>query len=118
MTEDIDEAGRRRIAEFVQAAMGWAGQNAAKRFVGTGRVSKTTIDRVKAGHEVSETLLRALGDVLDLPRDFLLYIGYGDVDRIERLAHSEDADADRRDLIRWTLEHLFPGSDPHRAHTA
>lgn len=109
---EMTEAGRHRIAEFVHAALGWAGQNASKRFAGTGRVSKGTIDRVKRGESVSDTMLRALGDVLGLPRDFLLYIGYGEVDRIERLAESED-DADRKDLIRWTLEHLFP-TDPGR----
>jgi hypothetical protein len=102
----IDEAGRRRIAEFVHAAMGWAGMNASKKFTGTGRISKATIDRVKRGDDVSPTLLRGLGDVLELPRDYLLYIGYGDVGRIERLADTEDPN--RQDLIRWTLDHLFP----------
>lgn len=108
----MNEAGRQRIAEFVHAAMGWAGANASKNFAGTGRVSKTTIDRAKRGEEVSDTMLRALGDVLDLPRDFLLYIGYGDVDRIERLGAENTSDADLRDLIRWTLEHLFPTDPP------
>lgn len=111
MTE-IDETGRARIAEFVHAAMGWAGVNAARNFARTGRVSKATIDRVKRGETVSDTLLRALGDVLDLPRDFLLYIGYGDADRIEHLGVENADDANLRDLIRWTLEHLFPDTPP------
>lgn len=106
LTSDrIDPEGRQRISAFVYAALGWAGQNATRRFTGTGRVSQSTIERVKRGEEVSETLLRALGDVLDLPRDYLLYIGHGNTDRIERLG--DDADEDLRDLIRWTLEHLF-----------
>lgn len=107
----IDPEGRLRIATFVHAALGWAGQSSAKTFIGTGRVSRATIDRVKREEEVSDTLLRALGDVLELPRDFLLYVGYGDIDRIERLA--DDADDDLRDLIRWTQEHLFSEPDPH-----
>lgn len=106
----IEPEGRLRIAAFVHAALGWAGQSSAKNFIGTGRVSRATIDRVKRGEEVSDTLLRALGDVLDLPRDFLLYIGYGDIHRIEHLA--DDADDDLRDLIRWTQEHLFTEPDP------
>lgn len=111
MTE-IDEAGRARIGKFVHAALGWAGVNAARNLASTGRISKATIDRVKRADTVSDTLLRALGDVLDLPRDFLLYIGYGDVDRIERLAVENAGDANLRDLIRWTLDHLFP-DPPH-----
>lgn len=106
VTDQIDADGRRRIASFVQAAMGWSGQNAAKKLAGTGRVTRSAIDRVKRGDEVSDTLLRALGDVLELPRDFLLYIGRGDVYQIERLG-GEHADDDLRDLVRWTLVHLF-----------
>lgn len=101
----IDADGRLRIATFVHAAMGWAGQNTSKKLIGTGKVTRSAIDRIKRGDEVSDTLLRALGDVLDLPRDFLLYIGRGDIDRIERLG--DHADDNLRDLIRWTLEHLF-----------
>jgi hypothetical protein len=110
---EMPEAGRRRIAQFVHAALGWAGQNAQKRLVGTGRVSKATVDRVKRGDEVSDTMLRALGDVMSLPRDYLLYIGYGEVDRLERLLVEAKDDANLRDLIRWTLDHLFP-NDPDR----
>lgn len=102
----IDEAGRRRIAKFVDAALGWAGMESAKRLAGTGRVSKATIDRVKRGEDVSDTMLRGLGVVLELPRDYLLYIGYGDVDRIKELADTDDLN--RQDLIHWTLIHLFP----------
>jgi hypothetical protein len=116
----MDEAGRRRIAEFVHAALGWAGANASKNFSETRRVSKTTMDRVKRGEVVSDTYLRAVGDVMGLPRDYLLYIGYADLDRLSRLG--ETSDADRQDLVRWTLEHLFPDFDnpcPSRAtHTA
>lgn len=105
---EIDTEGRLRIATFVHAAMGWAGQNTSKKLAGTGRITRSAIDRVKRGEHVSDTLLRALGDVLDLPRDFLLYIGHGDVERIERIGeHADDDDDDLRDLIRWTLEHLF-----------
>lgn len=110
---EMTEAGRRRIAEFVHAALGWAGQNAQKNLAGTGRVSKATIERVKRGEDVSDTMLRALGDVLGLPRDFLLYIGYGEVNRIERLMSESANDPNRRDLIRWTLEHLFPNNPGH-----
>lgn len=109
----MTEAGRRRIAEFVHAALGWAGQNAQKNLVGTGRVSKTTVDRVKRAEDVSDTLLRALGDVMGLPRDFLLYIGYGQVQRLERLLADAGEDANLRDLIRWTLDHLFPNDPDH-----
>lgn len=108
----MDEAGRRRIAEFVHAALGWAGKDSNKKLLGTGRVSKATIDRVKRAEDVSDAMLRGLGDVLDLPRDFLLYIGYGEVERIERLM-TDDADANLRDLIRWTLDHLFPDNPGH-----
>lgn len=105
----IDEAGRRRIAEFVHAALGWAGANASKNLTSTGRVSKPTIDRIKRGDAVSETMLRAAGDAMKLPRDYLLYIGHADLDRLRRLA-SADGD-DQRDLVRWTLDHLFPDHD-------
>lgn len=114
----IPEVGRQRIAEFVHAALGWAGANASKKFSGTGRVSKATMDRVKRGDEVSETMLRAVGDVMELPRDYLLYIGHADVERLSRLAAMND---DQRDLVRWTLEHLFPDASPpcpSRANTA
>lgn len=117
-TERIDAEGRQRIAAFVHAALGWDYMQSSKNLT-TGRLSRASVDRVKRGEVVSDTLLRALGKKLDLPRDFLLYIGYGDTGRIERLA--EDADDDLRDLVRWTLEHLFhldgPGSGP-RARTA
>lgn len=111
MTE-MTEAGRRRIAEFVHAALGWAGQNASKNLLETGRVSKATLDRVKRSEEVSDTMLRGLGDVLGLPRDFLLYIGYGEVDRIDRLMIEAEGNANLKDLIRWTLDHLFPDDNP------
>lgn len=106
-SDSIDDAGRQRIAEFVHAALGWAGINAAKRFYGTGRISRATLDRVKQAQDVSPTMLRAVGDVLELPRDYLLYIGYADTDRIRKLAEDTD-DENRKDLIRWTLDHLFP----------
>ncbi len=114
---EIDDDGRQRMSELVRAAMGWAGTTGPK-LVGTGRVSKATIERVKKCDDVSDTMLRALGDVLGMPRDYLLYVGQGDVGRIKGTA-GEDPD-----LVRWTLDHLFPAHRPstgdrgHRAKKA
>lgn len=93
----IDTQGRARIAQLVRAVMGWEGLSAPKIEAG-GRVSRATVDRVKAGDpRVSDTMLRALGDALGLPRDYLLYVGSGDMKQIER----SGADPD---LIRVTLD--------------
>lgn len=108
----IDSRGRRRIAEFVKAAMGWSGVSgpAIER---TGRVSRATVDRIKRGDDrVSDTMLRALGDVLELPRDFLMYVGTGDAKQIA-------ASGGDPDLVRWTLELIeesreWGNPDPYR----
>lgn len=99
----IDSMGRLRIAELVRAAMGWEGLSGPS-IEATGRVSRATVDRVKrADPKVSDTMLRALGDVLGLPRDFLIYVGAGDIEAIEQ----SSADPDLR---RWTLS-LFQTPD-------
>jgi len=99
----IDSTGRQRIAELVRAAMGWTGQSGPS-IEATGRVSRATVDRIKRADErVSDTMLRALGDVLGLPRDFLIYVGEGDQSAISR----SGADPD---LLRWTLA-LFADND-------
>lgn len=93
----IDSSGRIRIGRFVKAAMGWQGLSGSRIEAG-GRVSRATVDRVKRGDpKVSETMLRALGDTLGLPRDYLLYVGSGDIKKIE------ESGADR-DLIRVTID--------------
>ena len=90
-------ADRRRIATFLRAALGWKGMTGVG-LTSTGRISRATIDRVKRGDpNVSDTMLRALGDALDLPRDFLIYVGEGDLSRINRAT-------DDPDLIRWTTD--------------
>lgn len=92
----IDNRGRQRIGQLVSATMGW--QNLTGVGIGnTGRVSRATVNRVKRGDQMSETMLRAVGDALGLPRDFLLYVGSGDVRKIE----SSGGDPD---LIRWTVD--------------
>lgn len=97
LTFMIDSSGRIRIGRFVKAAMGWQGLSGSRIEAG-GRVSRATVDRVKRGDpRVSETMLRALGDTLGLPRDYLLYVGSGNVRKIEE----SGADAD---LIRVTVD--------------
>lgn len=108
-SDRIDSEGRLRIAAFIYALLGWDGPDVAEKLLGSGRVSRTTLDRVKRGDNVSDTMLRAMGDVLDLPRDYLLYIGRANVDRIERLL--PEANDDLRDLIRWTLDLFEPEPD-------
>lgn len=106
LTFMIDAQGRIRIGELVRAAIGWQGLSGPKIEAG-GRVSRATVDRVKRGDpKVSDTMLRALGDTLGLPRDYLLYVGSGDVKQIER----SGADPD---LIRVTLSLIDP---PHHHH--
>jgi hypothetical protein len=92
----IDSRGRTRIGETVKAVMAWEGYTGVG-IDSTGRVSRATINRAKRGDQISETMLRALGDALGLPRDYLLYVGTGDIRRIE----TSGADPD---LIRWTTE--------------
>lgn len=92
----VDKQGRARIGALVKAVMGWEGLSGPK-LGAVGRPSLPTINRIKAGEEVSETMLRAMGDKLRLPKDFLLYVGAGDVERIR----SSSADPD---LVRWTLD--------------
>lgn len=107
----IDEAGRGRIAELVRASMGWQGLS-GPAIEATGRVSRATVDRIKrADPNVSDTMLRALGDVLGLPRDFLIYVGAGNLGAIRDAASADP------DLVRWTLATLLDEggeSDPIR----
>ena len=92
----IDAQGRTRIGETVKAVMAWEGYTGVG-INSTGRVSRATINRAKRGDVISDTMLRALGDALGLPRDYLLYVGAGDVRKIE-------ASGAEPDLIRWTVD--------------
>lgn len=92
----IDPRGRVWIGETVKAVMAWDGYTGVG-IDSTGRVSRATINRAKRGDQISDTMLRALGDALGLPRDYLLYVGSGNVRKIE----SSGADPD---LIRWTTD--------------
>lgn len=92
----VDAQGRTRIGETVKAVMAWEGYTGVG-IDSTGRVSRATINRAKRGDTISDAMLRALGDALDLPRDFLLYVGAGDVRKIQ----ASGADPD---LIRWTTD--------------
>lgn len=88
--------GRRLVGELVKAQMGWrhmSGPGVER----TGRVSRATIDRIKRGEAVSDAMLRATGDALGLPRDYLLYVRDGKIHAVR-----EAADQDP-DLVRWTL---------------
>jgi hypothetical protein len=100
----IDSRGRTRIGETVKAVMAWEGYTGVG-IDSTGRVSRATINRAKRGDQISNVMLRALGDALGLPRDYLLYVGTGNVRRIE----TSGADPD---LIRWTVD-LILSSDDH-----
>lgn len=97
MIGDMDEQGRARVAELVKAAMGWRGISGSK-IDSTGRVSRATVDRIKRRENVSHAMLRALGDILGLPRDYLLYVGNGDVEAVISSGATDP------DLLRWTLE--------------
>lgn len=93
----IDSNGRYWIGQTVRAAMSWEGLT-GERIEAGGRVSRATVDRVKRGDpRVSDNMLRTLGNVLGLPRDFLLYVGAGDIRRIEQSGADHD-------LIRWTID--------------
>jgi len=103
----IDTQGRVRIGRFVRAAMGWQGLSGSRIEAG-GRVSRATVDRVKRGDpKVSDTMLRALGDTLGLPRDYLLYVGSGNIRQIER----SGADPD---LIRVTIDLIESNPGEHQ----
>jgi hypothetical protein len=99
----IDARGRTLIGETVKAVMAWEGYTGVG-IDSTGRVSRATINRAKRGDVISDTMLRALGDALGLPRDYLLYVGAGDVRKIQ----ASGADPD---LIRWTTD-LIQTSHP------
>lgn len=103
MTTEISAAGRDRIAAMVRAQMDWEGLS-GPRIEKSGRVSRATLDRVKRGDEnVSNTMLRAVGDVIGLPRDFLIYVGTGNLAAIEQTGDPE--------LVRWVRLNLFPEPD-------
>lgn len=105
----IDSKGRRRIAELVRAQMGWKGIS-GPAIEATGRVSRATVDRVKrCDANVSNTMLRALGDVLGLPRDFLIYVGSANMVGIARSGGDPD-------LVGWVMLNLFPeGADSNHS---
>lgn len=92
----IDTRGRKRIGELVKAVMAWEGYTGVG-IDSTKRVSRATINRAKRGDQISDPMLRALGDALGLPRDFLLYVGAGDIRKVETSGAEPD-------LIRWTVD--------------
>lgn len=108
----IDTRGRARISEFVKRAIAWNRTSAVKVGAMPGRPSRETIQRIVAGDKVSDVMLMALGDKLKLPRDFLLYVGTGDIKKIEASARP-DRDDDQ-DLIRWTVEMVRESRDDRR----
>lgn len=97
MNDEWTDQGRRNVAALVVAAMGWAGKSGPD-ISRTGRVGLSTVNRVKRLEAVSDTMLRALGDVLDLPRDYLLYVGRHDVENVIRAGRHDP------DLLRWTID--------------
>lgn len=108
----IDTRGRARIAEFVKWAIAWNRTSAVKVGAMPGRPSRETIQRIVAGDQVSDVMLMALGDKLKLPRDFLLYVGTGDIRKIE--ASARPGNQDDQDLIRWTVEMIRESRDDRR----
>lgn len=96
MIDRIDSRGRQRIGELVTAVMRWQGLTGVE-LGNAGRISRATLYRVKGGDVVASTTLYQLGDALGLPRDYLLYVGRGDVRKIE-------ASGGDPDLIRWTVD--------------
>ena len=92
----IDDQGRARIAKLVNHEIARQGRT-AKEVGSKGMPSVATIKRIKAGEDVTPEMLDALGGRLGLPRDFILYVGTGDVRRI-KASRAED------DLIRWVLD--------------
>lgn len=103
----IEDAGRADVAALVAAAMAWRGLSSRALAKNTGRISTVTVRRVRNGERVSEVMLRSLGEILDLPRDFLLYVGRQDLDAMVR-AGMASGDLD---LVRWTAELMI--SDHH-----
>jgi hypothetical protein len=107
----IDTQGRMRIGRLVGAEMARRGIT-GHQLAASGRPRIATINRIKAGDpNVSETMLRALGDKLGLPRDFLIYVGTGDTRKISSSARPDHDDDP--DLIRWTLD-LIQADNPGR----
>lgn len=96
---DIDTAGRARIARLVtyeMARLGITRSRVVREWVG--RIGPATVTRIRSGDpKVAVETLAAVGDLLGMPRGFLLYVGAGDVDRIA-------ASGGDPDLIRWTLD--------------
>jgi hypothetical protein len=66
-----------------------------------GQISRATLDRIKRHDTVSDGILRALGDILDLPRDYLIHVGRGDVERIVRAGAADP------ELLRWTMTLMY-----------
>lgn len=107
----IDTQGRSRIGRLVSAEISRRGMTGL-RLASSGRPGIATINRIKAGDpRVSLQMLRALGDKLGLPRDFLIYVGTGDVARIR--ASARPGNPDDADLIRWT-EDLIDEDPPEQ----
>lgn len=98
----IDKRGRARISETVKRVIAWNRTSAVKVGAMPGSPSRETIQRVVAGEQVSEVMLMALGDKLQLPRDFLIYVGTGDIRKIE--ASARPGRDDDLDLIRVVVE--------------
>lgn len=106
---DIDAHGRARISAIVKKVIAWNRTSAVKVGAMPGRPSHVTVKRIVAGAEVSEVMLMALGDKLKLPRDFLLYVGKGDIEKIE--ASARPGNDDDMDIIRVTVEMIRESRD-------
>jgi hypothetical protein len=103
----IDRQGRARIARFVTDEIARQGLTTRALGAAPGRPRLPTIKRIKwADPDVSETMLRAMGGKLKLPADWLIYIGTGDIRKIQNSGATPD-------LIRVTLE-LFEQIPPTR----
>jgi len=108
----IDSQGRARIAQFVRDHIERLGTSAEAVGAAPGRPRIATIKRIKAADpDVSDSMLRALGGKLRLPFDWLIYIGAGDVRRIQ------ESGADP-DLIRVTLDLIQTAPVPKRGRAA
>ena len=94
----IDETGRERIAILVSYELARLGMTRSRmRKEWSHRVSSATVDRVRTGKPAGEQYLAAIGDLLGMPRGFLVYVGEGDAERIRTSGGDPD-------LIRWTLD--------------